>query len=500
MAEKVFAAIDLKSFYASVECNERGLDPLKTNLVVADEERTEKTICLAISPSLKKYGLPGRARLFEVVQKVQQVNTERLRRLGRGARFAGKSSDAEELEKDPRLEVDFLVAKPRMQYYLDYSAKIYETYLDFVAPEDIFAYSVDEVFCELTHYLKMYKMTPAELVTKMVQTVYERTGITATAGIGTNMYLAKVAMDILAKHAVPNAAGVRIAELDERKYRQELWAHEPITDFWRVGPGIAKRLVQKGLWTMGDVARCSLVDEEVLYRMLGVNAELLIDHAWGWESATMEAVKNYKPATRSLSAGQVLSCPYNYARARTIVKEMAEGQAMELIQKGLVTDQLVLHVGYDRASLEGEVAYDGPVKQDHYGRKVPKSAHGTLRLARRTATVSELREGFLKLYDTYVNPELMVRRMNLTVGDLVEVAESEAEKKGPEQVDLFGDYERIQWKEAEDTARRERETRTQEAVLRIREKYGKNAILRGVNFEEGATGRMRNRQIGGHRA
>lgn len=523
---KVFAAIDLKAFYASVECNERGLDPLTTNLVVADESRTEKTICLAISPALKKYGLPGRARLFEVIQKVKQVNAERMRKLkgkygdvGRGGSrgFTGKSCDSQELEAHPEWELDFLVARPRMKYYLDYSAKIYEVYLQFVAPEDIFAYSVDEVFCDLTHYMKMYKMTPEELVTEMVRMVYEKTGITATAGIGTNMYLAKVAMDIMAKHALPNAHGARIATLNEQKYREELWGHEPITDFWRVGPGIAKRLAQKGLWTMGDVARCSLVDEEVLYRMLGVNAELLIDHSWGWEPATMKAVKNYRPENRSLSAGQVLSCPYDYEKARTIVKEMAEVQALDLMQKGLVTDQLVLHVGYDKVSLEGDGAMvDGDrglvggalqdrieVKRDRYGRKVPKSAHGTLRLTRKTAATSELREGFLKLYDTYVKPGLMIRRLNLAVGNLVEAALAEAtraEGRGLEQMDLFANYEEAEKRAREEEAGRRREMRMQEAVMAIREKYGQNAILRGTNFEEGATGRSRNRQIGGHRA
>ncbi len=499
---KVFAAIDLKAFYASVECHERGLDPLTTNLVVADVTRTEKTICLAISPSLKQYGLPGRARLFEVLQKVKQINAERQRRAP-GGRLVGKSCDAKELAANPQLALDLLIAKPRMQYYLDYSARIYGVYLGFVAPEDIFAYSVDEVFCDLTHYLKMYRMTPEEIVTEMVRTVYERTGITATAGIGTNMYLAKVAMDIMAKHAVPNEHGARIAELDERKYREELWAHEPITDFWRVGPGIARRLAERGLWTMGDVARCSLVDEDVLYRMLGVNAELLIDHSWGWEPTTMAAVKNYRPMNRSLSAGQVLSCPYDYQKARTIVKEMAEGQALDLVRKGLMTDQLVLHVSYDRVSLEGRDDYTGEVKQDWYGRTVPKSAHGTLRLPRKTAATSELREGFLRLYDTYVNPELMVRRLNLTVGNLMEVSQVEAarvEGRELEQMELFVDYAEVEQRAKVDEARREREVRMQEAVLAIREKYGKNAILRGTNFEEGATGRKRNAQIGGHRA
>ncbi len=465
--EKNFASIDLKSFYASVECRERGLDPLTTNLVVADESRTDKTICLAISPALKtKYHLPGRARLFEVRQKVPE---------------------------------DFIVARPRMQYYLDYSRKIYQTYLKYLAPADIFAYSVDEVFCDLTHYLKMYHMSAAELVTTMINDVYQTTGITATAGIGTNMFLCKVAMDILAKHAEPNAAGVRLAQLDELNFRKQLWTHQPITDFWRVGPGYAKRLATRQMRTMGDVARCSLTNPELLYQMFGVNAELLIDHAWGHECVEIQDVKNYRPEHRSLSSGQVLARPYNFDEARTIVKEMSEAVALDLSRKNLLTDQLVLHLSYDSSSLEGRPTYSGPTKLNRYGHRVPKSAHGTLRLAQHSSSSTDLRSGFLELYNRYVDPDFFVRRLNLTVGNLFYTDDPRLLSPRYQQLNLFR-RPSASHPQLSSHPSPERESKIQRAILEIRRKFGNNAILRGTNFEDCATMRQRHQQIGGHQA
>ena len=447
---KAYAAIDLKSFYASVECIERGLDPLTTNLVVADASRTDKTICLAISPSLKsQFGLPGRARLFEVRQRVG--NTP----------------------------------------YIDYSATIYNTYLKYLAPDDILAYSIDEVFCDLTSYLKLYQLSPAELVTKMVSEVYQTTGVTATAGVGTNLYLAKVAMDILAKHAEPNSVGVRIAELDELSFRQKLWVHQPITDFWRIGPGIAKSLRTHCIYTMGDIARCSLNNPELLYQLFGVNAELIIDHAWGYEPTAIADVKNYKPTTRSLSSGQVLHSPYPVDKARVIVAEMADAVALELAVKHLVTDQLVLHVSYDPTSLQSDQAPSHhAIKIDRYGRRIPKSAHGTIRLANKTNLMSALCQNFLKLYEQIVEPKFFVRRLNLGVGEL-----TPADLTPPlEQASLFADEVKTTNDQLEKSAR------MQDAILAIRQKYGQNAILKGLNFEDGATAINRHRQIGGHRA
>lgn len=493
---KVFAAIDLKSFYASVECQERGLDPLTTNLVVADPTRTDKTICLAISPSLKVYGLPGRARLFEVRRKVREVNAERLRAAPLGV-FLGTSTDAEELAQNPNLALDFVIAPPRMRYYLDYSSKIYRTYLQYVAPEDIFSYSIDEIFCDLSSYLKMQNSTPEQYVSKMISAIYQETGITATGGIGSNLYLAKVAMDILAKHAKPNSANVRIAQLDEMSYRRQLWAHMPITDFWRVGRGYAKRLAARNIFTMGDVARCSLEQEELLYQLFGVNAELLIDHAWGYESVDISDIKNHRPATKSLSSGQVLSYPYDFAKAEVIVREMADSLALELVAKQLVTDHLMLHVDYD---CSGAKSSGQLLTTDHYGRRVPKPARGTHRLAAPTSSSRLIIAGFLEIFHRQVRPELTIRKVTLSVNDLIDEMALDRMEVAPMQADLFTDYRQLERVAIRQRQELSREKNVQKAVLKIRERYGKNAILRGTNFEDGATGRSRHQQIGGHRA
>jgi len=379
--QHIYIAIDLKSFYASVECIERGLDPITTNLVVADRARTEKTICLAVTPALKKYGIPGRARLFEVVQKVKEINIERKNK-AKGQIFTGKSINEIELSANPELELDFIAAPPRMAYYMKYSSDIYKIYLKYFAPEDIYVYSIDEVFCDITYYLKTYKMSPRELVTKVIQDVYKTTGITATAGMGTNMYLCKVALDIVAKHVKTDKNGVRIAALDEMSYRKLLWNHTPITDFWRVGKGYASKLEKNQMFTMGDVARMSLKNEELLYKLFGVNAELLIDHSWGYESATIESIKAYKPSTNSISSGQVLHCPYNCEDTKLIVKEMTELLSLDLVRKNLVTNQIVLDIGYDIDNLTPHgicEVYKGEITTDRYGRKIPKQAHGTIK-------------------------------------------------------------------------------------------------------------------------
>lgn len=491
-----FAAIDLKSFYASVECAARGLDPLNTHLVVADASRTEKTICLAISPSLKSYGLPGRARLFEVIEKVRSINYER-RRHAPNHTFTGKSSDAHTLANHPEYALDYIIAKPRMNYYINYSKEIYRTYLQFVAPEDIYAYSIDEIFCDLTSYLKMYKLSANALVTKLITTVHQNTGITATAGIGTNMYLAKVAMDILAKHSAPNSAGVRIAELDEHTYRTQLWAHQPITDFWRIGPGYARKLRSHFMYTMGDVARCSIDNSELLYKLFGINAELLIDHAWGRELTTIPDVKKYQPSSKSLSSGQVLSRPYSFDEAHVIVDEMSENITHQMLRKHYLTDYLILHISYDVTSMSKTRLHpDIKITRDRHGRSKPKSAHGTWRLDHPTDDLAQIRRGFLELYDQYVCPDFSVRKVTLCVANLL--PESALANKTPTliQTDLFNNYQ-----EPDQQLQHEQSNHNlQSAILAIREKYGKNAILRGTNLESGATGISRNSQIGGHRA
>ena len=503
--ERTYVAIDLKSFYASVECNERGLDPLTTNLVVADRSRTEKTICLAVSPSLKAIGISGRARLFEVVEQVRLCNAQRLQKLaGQGVTaFEGKSFDRAELAARPELELDYIAATPRMSYYMDYSAKIYSIYLRYIAPEDIHVYSIDEVFMDVTEYLDTYGMTARELAQKMIRDVLRETRITATAGIGTNLYLAKIAMDIVAKHIEADEDGVRIAQLDERSYREKLWGHRPITDFWRVGKGYAARLRKIGLLTMGDVARCSLENEEALYKLFGVNAELLIDHAWGWEPCTIEQIKAYKPSANSLGEGQVLQCAYTAEKGKLIAKEMMDKLVLKLVEKELVTDHLVLTVGYDLENLEiPEIRenYKGEITRDWYGRLVPKHAHGSVTLDRPTSSTKVILDAFMQLYDRIVDPVLLVRRLFVTAARLIPESEVRRDGEAFEQLDLFTDYEAL---EKERTARKkeeEREKKMQKAVLEIRRRYGNNAIIKGMNLEEGATAIERNSQIGGHRA
>lgn len=490
--QRKYIAIDLKSFYASVECVERGLDPLDTCLVVADASRTEKTICLAVSPPLKAYGIGGRPRLFEVVERVREVNSRRGR--------AGRSFSARELAESPSMAVDYIVAPPRMGLYLSYSTRIYEIYLRRIAPEDIHVYSIDEVFIDVTSYLSTYRMSAHELAMTMIREVLAATGITATAGIGTNMYLCKVAMDIVAKKMPPDGDGVRIAELDEMSYRRELWAHTPLTDFWRVGRGTVERLRPYGLVTMGDIARFSLAHEGLLFRLFGVNAELLIDHAWGREPVTMEMVRNYRPETRSVSSGQVLTEPYTAERTRTVVMEMADALALDLIDKRLVTDRLVLSIGYDVESLtrrDISDRYDGPVTTDYYGRRVPRHAHGTVSLDRPTSSSSVISRHVAALFDRIVNPVLLSRRITLAAANLVDETRA---GNGPRvvQLDLFADNESAIRRAAAESAELKRERRRQEAILKIKKMYGKNAILRGLNYAEGATQRARNTQIGGH--
>ena len=501
MKNKVYACIDLKSFYASVECVERGLDPLTTNLVVADGSRTEKTVCLAISPSMKQYGLNGRARLFEVVQKVREVNADRRYKNYRKP-FKGKSYNDLELKKDKSLELDYITAVPRMSHYMKYSTKIYDIYLRYVSPDDIYVYSIDEVFCDITNYLSINKLTPRELVTKMIHDVYEETGITATAGIGTNMYLAKIAMDIVAKHSGADKFGVRMAELDEMSYRKKLWSHRPITDFWRVGKGYAKRLESRGMYTMGDIARCSIENEELLYKMFGINAELLIDHAWGWEPCTMDKVKEFKPLRNSISTGQVLHCAYNYEKTKLIIKEMSDLLALDLVAKKLVTDQIVLTVGYDIDNLTIpyiKEKYHGEVTVDHYGRQVPKHAHGTINIDHKTSSSKTIVEKTVELFDRIINKDLLIRRINITANNVVnELLVKEDDTF--EQYDLFTDYklkEEMKKKQKEDE---EKEHSLQNTILNIKNRFGKNAVLKGMNFEEGGTTIERNNQIGGHKS
>ena len=485
---RTYVAIDLKSFYASVECIERGLDPMTTNLVVADASRTQKTICLAVSPSLKAYGIPGRPRLFEVVQRINEINRKR----------------------DPAQAVKYIVAPPQMAHYMQYSAKIYQVYLKYVAPEDIHVYSIDEVFMDVTSYLKLNGVTAREFTKTIIQDVLKTTGITATAGIGTNLYLCKAAMDIVAKHVRPDEDGVRIAELNEMSYRKLLWGHQPLTDFWRVGKGYAKKLQEVGLYTMGDIARCSLgksneyYNEDLLYRMFGINAELLIDHAWGWEPCTMEDIKKYKPESNSLGSGQVLHCPYPFEKARLIVMEMTDMLALDLVDKGMVTDQIVLHIGYDRENLKAveddtQQHYEVPVKKDYYGRTVPQSAHGSANLEHHTSSSRQIIDAVMELFDRIVNPNLYVRRISVTANHIIEEA-SYREKESFEQLNLFTDYAAREQQRQEEQEQLEKEKRMQQAVLSIKKKYGKNAILKGMNLQEGATAMERNRQIGGHKA
>lgn len=492
---KIYVAIDLKSFYASVECKERGLDPITTNLVVADSSRTEKTICLAVSPALKSYGIPGRARLFEVVQKVKEVNIYRKRK-ATNRTFTGSSYSDIELKKNKSLELSYIIAPPRMAYYMKYSSKIYNIYLKYFSSDDIYVYSIDEVFIDVTRYLKTYNMRAKELVTKVIQDVYQTTGITATAGIGTNLYLCKIAMDIVAKHVKPDENGVRIAGLNEMTYRKLLWNHRPLTDFWRVGKGYTKKLEEHGMYTMGDVARMSVKNEDLLYKLFGVNAELLIDHAWGWENVTIESIKAYRPATNSICSGQVLHCPYNYENTKIIVKEMTELLALDLVEKGLVTNQIVLEVGYDVDNLKNQAIsslYNGEITTDKYGRKVPKHAHGTINIDHQTASSKVLTGYIIKLYEQIVNKQLLVRRINITVNNVVN--ENMVKTSDYEQINLFVDYAEVNEKRKKEEAEKE----IQKAMIGIKSKYGKNAILKGMNLQKEGTTIERNRQIGGHK-
>ena len=499
--QRTYIAIDLKSFYASVECMQRGLDPMTTNLVVADLSRTEKTICLAVSPALKQYGISGRARLFEVVQQVKQANVQRLQKAP-GHSLIGTSCDDTELNAHPELAIDYVVAPPQMFFNDTATTEIYTVYLKYVAPEDIHVYSIDEVFIDATHYLDTYKLTPREFAKKIILDVLATTGITATAGIGTNLYLAKVAMDIVAKHIAADSNGVRIAKLDERSYRHILWSHRPLTDFWRVGKGYARKLEAHGMFTMGDVARQSVHNEDMLYKLFGVNAELLIDHAWGWEPCTIADIKAYKPESNSIGSGQVLHCPYTAEKAKLVVREMADLLVLDLVDKGLVTNQIVLTVGYDIENLTDPKRsrdYKGDVTTDHYGRKRPKHAHGTGNLGKYTSSTREILQAVSELYDRIVDTSLLVRRLNIVANHVIDESSIPAQPEA-EQLDLFTDYEARDRQQTEEAAVLKRERNQQEAILSIKKKFGKNAILKGMNLEEGATAKDRNAQIGGHKA
>ena len=545
---KTYISIDLKSFYASVECMERGLDPLNTNLVVADASRTQKTICLAVSPSLKAYGIPGRARLFEVDQKVKEANARRQTRAPKNI-IDGKSVFASELNENPNLAIDYIAAKPRMALYMSKSTQIYDVYLRYIAPEDIYAYSVDEVFVDASGYLKTYGLNAHDFARLLVREVFKETGITATAGIGPNLYLCKIAMDIGAKHTEADADGVRIAELDEYSYRRLLWDHRPITDFWRVGRGYAKKLAKKSIFTMGDIARCSLgtssdyYNEDLLYKMFGVNAELLIDHAWGYEPCTLAEVKSYRPQRKSLVSGQVLQNAYTYDKTRIVVREMMELLALDLVDKGLLTNQIVLTVGYDIENLsdpERRKAYKGEITVDGYGREIPKHAHGTGNLPFSTSSTKLTTDCVLEVFDRVVDESLLTRRISITANNLVLESEykreSEVASTEPEQISMFDmlagggtpqEREPASSKDNSSYSERgeekprdsvvaesisgsagndndedalEKEKQVQEAMLKIKKRFGKNAILKGTNLQEGATAKERNAQIGGHKA
>ena len=495
MQNRQYIAIDLKSFFASVECVERGLDPLTTNLVVADSSRTEKTICLAVSPSLKSYGISGRARLFEVVQRVKEVNALRKRKTCEH-RFSGKSSNFTELSKNSSLEIDYIIAPPQMSHYLKVSTEFYKIYLKYIAPEDMHVYSIDEVFMDVTNYLQTYQMNASELTVKLINEILKETGITATAGIGTNLYLCKIAMDIVAKHIPINKDGVRIAELDEMTYRQKLWSHRPLTDFWRVGHGYSKKLESNGLYTMGDIARCSLYNEDLLYNLFGVNAELLIDHAWGWEPCTIADIKAYKPESKSVSLGQVLPCPYDYEKAKLIVKEMTELLVLDIVEKGLVTNQIVLTVGYDIESVKhGD--YTGEIDVDRYGRSIPKQVHSSENIGRYTSSTKLITETVVRLFERIVDKNLLVRRIYVVANNTVDEGTI---KEQSEQLDLFTDFETVAQRKEQEDRELKKEKNLQKTVIDLKKRYGKNTVLKGMNFKEGATTIQRNGQIGGHKA
>ena len=505
--ERTYLAIDLKSFYASVECQERGLDPLKTNLVVADASRTEKTICLAVSPSLKAYGIPGRARLFEVVQAVEKINRERARQI-HWRSFTGSSCDENELKNNPYLKLEYVTATPRMSLYIEYSTRIYNIYLRYISPDDIHVYSIDEVFIDATDYLSLYHMDAHHFAMFLIQKVLKETGITATAGIAPNLYLCKCAMDIVAKHIPADRDGVRIAQLDEYTYRKQLWTHRPLTDFWRVGRGIAHRLESEGIYTMGDIARCSIgsfqdyYNEDLLYRMLGVNAETLIDHAWGYEPCTMKAIKEYRPSTNTLGIGQVLSCPYDYEKGKVIVKEMTDQLSLDLVNKHKVTNGVVLTIGYDTSSLD-DGSYDGEITMDWYGRAVPKHAHGTVNLGLYTSSSELMSAGVVSLYERTVGKKMKIRRVNVTALDVRDESSVSGSLPSFEQTDLFSTPQKQETNQEvheEINRQLEKEKKAEQAILEIKKKYGKNAVIKGMDLEKGATTIQRNSQIGGHRA
>lgn len=501
MKSRIYIAFDLKSFYASVECRERGLDPMDTNLVVADESRTDKTICLAVTPSLKSFGIPGRGRLFEVRQRMTEINAER-RFCAPQHRLCGTSCFSSELQANPALAADFITAPPRMALYMEYSTRIYTIYMKYAAPEDIVVYSIDEVFMDVTDYLAAFHLTPHALAAKIIQDVFSETGITATAGIGTNLFLCKAAMDIVAKHIPPDENGVRIAGLDEMSYRRTLWTHRPLTDFWRVGRGYARKLMENGMFTMGDVALCSVTHEDLLYTLFGKNAELLIDHAWGWEPCTIKDIKNYRPASQSLGSSQVLPCPYSPEKARLVLQEMADLLVLDLTDKSLVTDQLVITVGYDIENLSDPKRacnYRGPVVLNPYGRRIPKHAHGTASLNHHTASAREIMSAAGELFDRIVNPDLLIRRLSVTANHtLPESTASQSIRY--EQLDLFTDYADLENRYNQEQAALKREKKLQQTMLAIKKKYGRNSIVRGMSLEERATARERNKQIGGHKA
>lgn len=502
MKEKSYLAIDLKSFFASVECSERGLNPMTTNLVVADESRTDKTICLAVTPSLKQYGIPSRCRLFEVKRKVREVNAERLRRTVH-RRFSDKSYSDTELKENPSLELDFITARPRMSLYMEYSKRIYDIYMKYVSSDDVIVYSIDEVFIDVTGYLETYKLSAHELAMKMICDVLETTGITATVGIGTNLFLCKVAMDIMAKKMQPDINGVRIAELTEKSFREQLWSHMPLTDFWRIGKGYAAKLETLGLYTMGDIAMCSVEHEDILYGMFGKNAELLIDHAWGWEPCEISDIKAYKPSSNSLGAGQVLSCPYSNEKAKIVLCEMTDILMLELVDKGLLTDSITVTVGYDAENMaKGNISekHTGEVVTDMYGRKIPKAAHGTAKLGKYVSSSKIAMNAVSELFDRITDKKLTVRRLNVTANSVLTASEAEKKKNKFEQLDLFTDYSEVEKERRAEELLLEKETKIQKAMLEIKKKYGKNSILKGLNYEDGATARERNLQIGGHKA
>lgn len=502
MKERCYIAIDLKSFYASVECRELGLDPLDTNLVVADESRTDKTICLAATPTLKGYGISGRGRLFEVKQKVKEANAKR-RSQAPDRTLQGSSYLYSELKKDPSLAIDFIITPPRMAHYMAYSARIYEIYMKYVAPEDIIVYSIDEVFMDVTDYLQTYKLSAHDLTMKIILDVLETMGITATAGIGTNLFLCKVAMDIVAKHMDPDENGVRIAELDEMSFRQNLWHHRPLTDFWRIGRGYAKKLEDHGLMTMGDIARCSLRNEDLLYRLFGKNAELLIDHAWGWEPCTIQAIKAYKPSTHSLGSGQVLHHPYSTESAKLVIREMADDLVLDLVDKGLVTDQIAITIGYDVENLLDPVRkknFLGAIVTDPYGRKLPRPSHSTINLGKHTSSTKQILKAVGELFDRIVEKDLLIRRVNVTANHVIPEDLSQRDDKNYEQLDLFTDYSALKVEQEKEKIELEREKKMQQAMLSIKKKFGKNAILKATNLEKDSTAKERNAQIGGHKA